>query len=223
MTSAATGEDGEGLAFEVYGQHGPGALDLRVFDQDQVWVDILGVPHALHEMDDTYRANVIGHLYEHADLYLRGVVRDEFTETAVAALTGERPPDRADRPADAVGWVEATPLMRRLRAMTPRWEGHVTDERDEITNAPTGRWRVITEGSTYLVDLDNRTVSRAPRQGTVGVTGDLRRDGNPIPLLELALCRRAEQAVMMLDIRGDGVATLRVTSLVARITRDTHG
>lgn len=100
---------------------------------------------------------------------------------------------------------------------------HVAEDRDELTNTSTGRWRVTTEGSAYLVDLDDRTVLRAPGQGSVGVTGDLRRDGDPVPLVELALCRRAEQAVMMLDVRGDGVVTLRVTSLVARITRDIHG
>ncbi|MCM3662564.1 hypothetical protein M3148_16430, partial [Georgenia satyanarayanai] len=51
----------------------PGELHIGIFAQDQVWVDVRGVPHALEEMTLQYRANVIRHLREHAAQYRRAV------------------------------------------------------------------------------------------------------------------------------------------------------
>ncbi|TRW45593.1 hypothetical protein [Georgenia yuyongxinii] len=212
--------DGE-LPFEAYGQFGPGRMDLRVFDLDQVWVDIVGVPHALHEMSLEQRSNVTAHVLQYADHYRAAVARDAFTEAVVALIDGTRAPHVPDLPADPREWVESTPLMRRLRAMTPGWEAHTTDDRDQLTDEDTGRWWVTTEGSAYLVDLDARTVTRAPGQGSDGLTTGLRRDGDPVPLLAIEQCRRAHPAVLVLDVRGDGVPTIRRTSLIIRITRDT--
>lgn len=37
----------------------PGSLDLRVFDQGEVWVDVLRVPHTISEISDEYVLNLI--------------------------------------------------------------------------------------------------------------------------------------------------------------------
>lgn len=76
---------------------------------------------------------------------------------------------------------------------------------------------VYTEtGSTYLIDQDDATVMRFA--GTPGKTGTQRRDGELVPLL---LMHRepvvGEPMVMLLDIRGDGIQTERITSRVAGI------
>lgn len=156
----------------------PGMIHLDIARQDRVWVDLLGVPHTLHEMTPQYRANVIRHLLE---------------------------------------WIETTPLMRRLTAMTPDWETHATEDRDALTDEDVGRWRISTESTTYVLDLDARTSTRLRRADDAAV--DLRRDGDAIPLARLIACQRGAPAVLLLDVRGDGVQTVRTTTPVQRITR----
>ncbi|TRW44403.1 hypothetical protein [Georgenia yuyongxinii] len=204
--------------FGAYGQFGPGEMDLRAFDQEQVWVDILGVPHALHEMSIAHRSNLISHLLKFASHYRLGIARRDLIDTSAELVDRGAAPEIQDKPARSREWVESTSLMRRLRSTTPWWETHVTDERDRLSDDDTGRWWVITEGSAYLVDLDAHNASRAPGLGGDGLTVDLRRDGEPVPLLGIGECRRARSAVFVLDIRGGGVPTIRTTSLVARIT-----
>lgn len=85
----------------------------------------------------------------------------------------------------------------------------------------TGLWQVTTETSLYLVDLDARLVTRVPDAGAGTPPGSspvaiasLRRDHEPVSLIELIECRLDRPLRMLLDIRRDGVPTLRVSTHV---------
>jgi hypothetical protein len=87
-----------------------------------------------------------------------------------------------------------------------------------------GRWQVTTEASLYLIDLDAQSVTRIPDAGAGTLPGEtpvamasLRRDHQPIPLLELIQCELGKPLRMLLDIRCDGIATLRVSTLVREL------
>lgn len=194
----------------------PGTLNLYVFDQDEVWLDVVGTPHRLHEMTITYRANVINHLLQRAEHFYQAKLEQwQIADLLAAHQDGED--DQPPLPGDPVEWIESTPLMRRLRTMTPEWEEHVTEDRDELTDQDTGSWVVHTENSRYLIDLDSRTCTRLPN--LTGRLRELRRDGEELPLRRIVQCRLGEPGALLLDVRGDGVATLRETSIVRRITR----
>lgn len=71
--------------------------------------------------------------------------------------------------------------------------------------------RVETANSTYEIDEEAGTVTRVP------MTGDLRRDAEAIPLIALGDVVIGESMRMVLNLRGDGIHTYRVTSAVLRI------
>lgn len=85
-----------------------------------------------------------------------------------------------------------------------------------------GSWVVTTEsGTMYLLDLDRDVVIRSPRESGSDIA-HMRRDGDELPLLELF----QEPAVggplmMLLDLLGNGVATIRVTSDIVDIKEAT--
>jgi hypothetical protein len=119
------------LPFTAFGQFGPGKLDLRVFDQDVYWVDVYGQGHLLTQMSADYRRNVIEFCLQHAASYHAAYVVRELVGSVVEAFEG-RPsaavlssqlgvPTAADLDADT--WIKTTPLLRRLRALTPETEG----------------------------------------------------------------------------------------------------
>lgn len=180
-------------------------------------MDIGGVPHALEDMTITYRANVIAHLLKEArDLWQRQ--HDEhLVAELVAFCRGETPPEPLSLPADPVEWVNGTPLMRRLLAITPHWADHVTEDRLELTDQDDGAWLLHTDNSKHLIDLDARTATRLPH--TPGALADLRRDRQAVPLVKLVHCRRGESATFVLEVRADGILSLRSTSTVRWITR----
>ena len=90
-----------------------------------------------------------------------------------------------------------------------------------------GSWVVETQTSRYLIDLDQNYLLREPGGGDAGsmepvnlyFIAQLRRDGTQVPLLELSQCRVGSPLLVLLDIRGDGVETLRRSTPVASITR----
>jgi hypothetical protein len=91
-----------------------------------------------------------------------------------------------------------------------------------------GRWRVWTEHSCYLVDLHEGWIEREsdaglglhPRAASLPPlperASELRRDRVRIPLLEMYRCEVGEPMLMLLQIRDDGVTTLRRTTFVHR-------
>lgn len=89
-------------SFEQWEATPPGCLDVRVFDQDQYWVDALRIPHRIsdpHDMTDDYLHTLIGFLVDHAAHFLRG-----YTDYQ---------PVEAHEPRQ---WLESTVLVRGLRA-----------------------------------------------------------------------------------------------------------
>jgi hypothetical protein len=88
----------------------------------------------------------------------------------------------------------------------------------------TGRWQVTTETSVYLLELDRRQVTRVPDAGAGPPPGispaaiaSLRRDHESIPLLKLIMCIVGEPMRMLIDVRRDGVCTLRTTTVVRHL------
>ena len=90
-----------------------------------------------------------------------------------------------------------------------------------------GAWLVRTEMSGYLIDRDAGTVTRMAGQG-VGMdpevpgqswVAELRQDVEPVPLLSVDLCVEGERAIFLIDVRGDGISTVRRTSLVRSVER----
>ena len=115
--------------FTAFGQHGEGQMDKRVFEQDVYWVNIKGEPFLLTEMSEEYRRNVISFLMEGAEYYHFGAVMRMLATLTGDAMLGRITyngdvlahslglPTVADLTADE--WLESTPLMRRLRELTP--------------------------------------------------------------------------------------------------------
>lgn len=111
--------------FTDFGQFGIDHLDLRVFDQDVWWVDRLGQPHLITEMSSEYVINVIAHLEENGRYFYFGTMRRAFIQMLGDAYYGKA---NGEVIAEALGapslsdvtpidWLEATPLMRRLRSI----------------------------------------------------------------------------------------------------------
>ena len=94
----------------------------------------------------------------------------------------------------------------------------------QLTDGDTGRWVVTTLTSRYFLDLDTRQVMRRPggtnlrRPGSdsSGVAA-LRNDGDVVPLRSVAHCRVGDSLVLYLDLRGDGVVTIRQSTQVTTI------
>jgi hypothetical protein len=100
--------------------------------------------------------------------------------------------------------------------------------RAQLTDGDTGRWFVTTLTSRYLIDLDRHQMVRTPGQGDPGRFGwdsgppqvaTLRHDGDVVPLHSLAHCHLGESLVLLLDLRGDGVVTIRQSTQVVSIER----
>ena len=69
-----------------------------------------------------------------------------------------------------------------------------------------------TSGTVYLIDNEAMTVVRL-----IDHEGALRRDGEPIRMLEDPEPERGEVMVFLLDLRRDGVITVRLTTPVVQV------
>ncbi|WP_148573872.1 hypothetical protein [Nocardioides caldifontis] len=87
--------------------------------------------------------------------------------------------------------------------------------RPRTTIGATGRWRVSTATSTYVVDLDAGTATRTPR--TVRVPA-IRGDREPVRLRSVALAALGQPLVLVLE-RSSGSLTLRRSTPVREIVR----
>ncbi|MDO7868155.1 hypothetical protein [Nocardioides jiangxiensis] len=96
------GPGAEDPPFEEYAAIEPGSLDLRVFDQEKVWVDAL---RDVHQIDD--RADL-------TDAYLTNLVAFLEWEAGHFA-SGYWMAFGGDIEIDPRVWLEGTVLMRRLR------------------------------------------------------------------------------------------------------------
>lgn len=112
------------LPFTAWGQHEYGHLDLRVFDQSVYWVDIHQRPVRIEAMGPDYVRNVIAFLEQDCPYFHERTLRRSALQMYGDLLLGRIPTDVV---AGALGapaltdvtpevWLEATPLMRALRA-----------------------------------------------------------------------------------------------------------
>ena len=87
-----------------------------------------------------------------------------------------------------------------------------------------GRWAVRTKTSAYVLDLDEMTCARYPGMGVGTDDPDFlvvarRKDDVAVPLLALEQLELHESMIMYLDIRQDGVVTMRSTTPVMSCER----
>lgn len=83
-----------------------------------------------------------------------------------------------------------------------------------------GEWIIETEsGSQYLLDTRDRSTVTIVRLPDVGGGEDLalRRDGDPIRVIESSTVRREASWYLILDLRRNGVLTQRTTSPVRSV------
>lgn len=112
------------LPFTAFGQFGPNAMDLRVFEQGKYWVNAQGVPFLLEEMSRDYLLNVMNHLFNSVDSMYVSILQKYAIDLMIAAdssETGKLPPNH---PAVAaalsihekkpVEWLNETVLVKRL-------------------------------------------------------------------------------------------------------------
>jgi hypothetical protein len=136
--------DGVEKPFTSFGQFGVDQMDLRVFDQDTWWVDRLGQPHRLTQMSVEYRRNVLRFLLDTAEQRWLDTVMFEAITAMTDALRGKAAYGAIANAAGAPfvrdlapeTWLEGTPLMRRLRALTPGGPADVLPEHADGARAP---------------------------------------------------------------------------------------
>lgn len=107
----------------------------------------------------------------------------------------------------------------------------------ELTDGDVGRWVVTTLTSRYFLDLDTRQVMRHPGRPPAAQPADpepgapqpaepqpatphatiLRGDGDVLRLRTIGACRLGEPLVLYLELRDDGVVTIRQSTQVIAI------
>lgn len=90
--------------------------------------------------------------------------------------------------------------------------------------ADSGVFTVVTHTSTYLIDLNEKTLLRAPGVGRhddqAWEVSELRRDSEDIPLLKVKTCSVGEPAQFWVSAADDpDVRTWRITTPVTDIER----
>ena len=108
--------------FSQYGQFGHGSLDLRVFDQGEVWVDRFGEAHQIETMTPEYVANVRWMLLSRSEEFHLACSLIEVLSEAGKVLQGDVSwlslREELDMLAvcemDPAVWLYSTPLWRAL-------------------------------------------------------------------------------------------------------------
>lgn len=102
----------------------PGRIDLRILEQDRIWIDLHGNAHWLTAMVDSYLRNVRGVLLERAPQMQRITQHNETRSVFTTAS------DREDWIAESAydgtpeEWMRRRPLFRAIeRALEPITEG----------------------------------------------------------------------------------------------------
>ena len=111
------------LPFTAWRQHEAGILDLRVFDQEQWWVDRYQTPHLLTDMSALHVRRVIDMLESLAEYYYLMTVRRDLLQRLGDEMLGRVSTDIVAESAGATplrdltpqAWLEGSPLMRALR------------------------------------------------------------------------------------------------------------
>lgn len=83
-----------------------------------------------------------------------------------------------------------------------------------LHDSDAGRYFVNTEHSSYVIDLDGKTLKRVPRSPEAS---DLRGDEHEVDLMSIRKCEVGHHAVFQLTGLAPEVPTLRMTTLVHSI------
>jgi len=113
--------------FTSFGQLGAGNLDKRVFEQDQWWVDVNGVPHVLTEMTTEYLRNVLNFLFRDIESFYLGALLRYAVHVSMTSLDIPEidPAEFSDfvyslsniseqNPAE---WLNSTPLVQKIMSI----------------------------------------------------------------------------------------------------------
>ena len=79
-----------------------------------------------------------------------------------------------------------------------------------------GRWRIRTEHSSYVLDLDARTITRDPQHADAS---ELSNDGATIPLVALVRCEIGRGMNAIIQHPDRDCQTTRATTPVVKIER----
>lgn len=130
--------------------------------------------------------------------------------------------------------IASTPLILTCEcALCVRARRVDSGAQEALVLAGPGRWLVSTESSSYLLELDESgsgTVVRHVGEGQgpapeaeglpPAFAVGLRRDGEPIPVLWADVPVIGRPWTLQIDIRGDGVPTIRRTTFVRQVVAD---
>jgi hypothetical protein len=130
--------------------------------------------------------------------------------------------------------VASTPLIVTCECpICARARRVVSDGCPEATLAGPGSWCVITETSSYVLDLDAGGTGTLVRRAGTGqgfapeavdlpppLAVELRRDGESIPVHWAEVPVVGRPWTLLLDVRRDGLSTLRRTTIVRQIVVD---
>ncbi len=89
-----------------------------------------------------------------------------------------------------------------------------------LVDSSAGCWRVVTQTSAHLIDLDRRAVTRIEGAGVPTTDAGwsvsaLRLDRESVPLIELVCCQTGYPLELLIRIREDCVTLRRTTEVVA--------
>jgi hypothetical protein len=76
--------------------------------------------------------------------------------------------------------------------------------------------KVVTLNATYVIDLEHMKVLRLPDKNAQGAL-EMRRDAEEVTLYEVPTPIIGERMEMLIQVREDGLPTLRSTSQVTEI------
>jgi hypothetical protein len=112
------------------------------------------------------------------------------------------------------------PLPRSARIVGGAWHDRGVLPPRCLHESDRGSWRVVTQTSAHLIDLDALTVTRIEGAGEPTTDAEhtvsaLRRDREITPLLELVRCQVGYPMQLLLRIRDDCVTLRRTTSVMA--------
>lgn len=110
------------LPFTAFGQFGPDALDLRVFDQDVYWVDRNGAPYCLCDMGEEYLFNVLLMLESRSEEFHHATIARQAAQTIGDAFYGRVSGESlatalttgSVRDSTPHTWLYSTPLYRKI-------------------------------------------------------------------------------------------------------------
>jgi hypothetical protein len=108
-----------------------------------------------------------------------------------------------------------------------RDRGINTGRAEAVTALDPGLYRVISASAAeYILNIGplSSSLARFPHCQIMGEREavPLRRDGESMPLLEIIQLQIGRPAVFRIDVRGDGVETIRTTTPVCAIRRLTE-